>query len=179
MAEGGDLKALRNMIDEPDTILETTMLADLLLTEQPAALGKKGGLTTAERGQEYFARIALMRKSVRAAELPKKYPHRYLTARPETNPLGDTPSDGIKPHRSCVDNSRIVRLTPRILRVCFHHTIAICLEILLKFVVKALAIQKKTEPVLKNCPRLIRKKALFGLVEPWFNAGSRDGLEVF
>jgi hypothetical protein len=81
MAKRADLKALRNMIAEADTILSTTQpqgraerahellstavkLADHLLTEKPAAvLGAKGGKKTAERGPEYFAKIAAMRKT--------------------------------------------------------------------------------------------------------------------
>ena len=39
-------------------------LADYLLEENPAAkLGAKGGRKTAERGPEYFKRIASMRKT--------------------------------------------------------------------------------------------------------------------
>jgi hypothetical protein len=76
-----DLKALRNMIAEAQHILATTTLpearserayelltaavhlADNLLTVNPAAtLGKKGGKRTAERGPEYFRKIAAMRK---------------------------------------------------------------------------------------------------------------------
>jgi hypothetical protein len=82
MAKRADLKALRNMIAEADLILSTTTLpegraerahellgtavklADHLLTEKPAAvLGAKGGKKTAERGSEYFKRIAAMRKT--------------------------------------------------------------------------------------------------------------------
>jgi hypothetical protein len=81
MAKQADLKALRNMIAEAERILTTTTLpqgpaervrdllgtatklADHLLTEKPAAvLGAKGGKKTAERGSEYFKRIAAMRK---------------------------------------------------------------------------------------------------------------------
>ena len=81
MAKRADLKALRNMIAEAETILTTTTLpegraeracellgtavklADYLLTEKPAAvLGAKGGKKTAERGPEYFKKIASMRK---------------------------------------------------------------------------------------------------------------------
>ncbi len=83
-----DLKALRNMIAEAETILTTTLLqgraeratellgtavklADHLLSERPAALlGAKGGKKTAERGPEYFAKIAAMRKT-RAGGRPK------------------------------------------------------------------------------------------------------------
>ena len=76
-----DLRALRNMISEAETVLSTTKLpqgraerarelltasvalADELLKESPAAmLGAKGGKKTAERGPEYFRKIAGMRK---------------------------------------------------------------------------------------------------------------------
>lgn len=76
-----DLKALRNLISEAHTIISTTTLpegrserasellnaaihlADLLLETKPAAvLGKKGGEKTAERGPDYFRKIAAMRK---------------------------------------------------------------------------------------------------------------------
>lgn len=89
MAKRADLKALRNMIAEADTILTTTTLpqgraerarellstalklADHLLTEKPAAvLGAKGGRKTALRGPEYFKNIAAMRKT-RAGGRPK------------------------------------------------------------------------------------------------------------
>ena len=85
-----DLKALRNMIAEAETILTTTTLpqgraeralellgtalklADHLMTEKPAAvLGAKGGQKTAERGPEYFKRIAAMRKT-RGGGRPKR-----------------------------------------------------------------------------------------------------------
>lgn len=85
-----DLKALRNMIDEAKTILATTRLpegraerahelltsavalADVLLeTPLAAMLGSKGGAKTAERGPEYFKKIAAMRKT-RAGGRPKK-----------------------------------------------------------------------------------------------------------
>lgn len=77
-----DLKALRGMIAEAQSLLSTTTLpegrseraleilnaavklADSLLEVSPAAaLGKRGGLTTAKRGPEYYARIASMRKT--------------------------------------------------------------------------------------------------------------------
>jgi hypothetical protein len=83
-AKRSDLKALRNMIAEAETILSTTnlpqgraeracellgtavKLADHLLTEKPAAvLGAKGGKKTAERGPDYFRKIASMRKAHR------------------------------------------------------------------------------------------------------------------
>jgi hypothetical protein len=89
MAKKADLKALRSMISEAEMILTTTTLpqgraerarellgtavklADHLLTEKPAALlGAKGGKKTAERGPDYFKRIAGMRKT-RAGGRPK------------------------------------------------------------------------------------------------------------
>jgi hypothetical protein len=91
MARRSNLKALRSMIGETETILSTTTLpqgrverarellraslklADRLLTEKPAAvLGAKGGKKTAERGPEYFAKIAAMRKN-RGGGRPKKH----------------------------------------------------------------------------------------------------------
>ncbi len=85
-----DLKALRNLISEAHTIISTTPLpegrserasellsaaihlADDLLTINPAAqLGAKGGTKTAERGPDYYAKIASMRKT-RAGGRPKK-----------------------------------------------------------------------------------------------------------
>jgi len=75
-----DLKALRNMIAKAQKILSTTSpecrseracelltsavsLADHLLSVSPAAaLGKKGGLTTAQRGSDYFRQLAAKRK---------------------------------------------------------------------------------------------------------------------
>jgi hypothetical protein len=89
-----DLRALRSMIDEAHTILETTTLpqgraerarellstavklADALMEENPAAkMGAKGGKTTAkrmlERDPEYYKRIAAMRKT-RAGGRPRK-----------------------------------------------------------------------------------------------------------
>jgi hypothetical protein len=89
MPKRSDLKALRNMIAEAETILSATTLpqgraeragellqtslalADHLLTEKPAAvLGAKGGAKTAERGPDYFRKIAAMRKT-RAGGRPK------------------------------------------------------------------------------------------------------------
>ena len=76
-----DLGALRNLIAEAETILSTTKLpqgraeragelleaavklADELLKASPAAtLGAKGGKKTAERGPDYYRKIAGMRK---------------------------------------------------------------------------------------------------------------------
>jgi hypothetical protein len=78
-----DLKALRRMISEAHQILQTSpelpqgrtaralellgdsvVLADYLLTIEPAAvLGKMGGKATAKKGSEYFRQIAAMRKT--------------------------------------------------------------------------------------------------------------------
>ena len=85
-----DLRALRNMIAEANLILSTTelpqgrarrckelldaavKLTDHLLTIPPAvALGKKGGMKTAERGPDYFRKIAAMRKT-KAGGRPRK-----------------------------------------------------------------------------------------------------------
>ena len=85
-----DLQALRSMIGEAETILSTTKLpqgraqrarellsaaiklADELLTSSPAAtLGAKGGAKTAQRGSDYFRKIAGMRKK-RAGGRPRK-----------------------------------------------------------------------------------------------------------
>lgn len=85
-----DLEALRNLISEAELILSTTelpqgratrarellqaalKLADHLATTKPAAtLGKRGGKKTAERGPEYFKKIAGMRKT-RAGGRPRK-----------------------------------------------------------------------------------------------------------
>src|SRR5437868_12840668 len=86
MAKRADLKALRGMIDEAHTILETSSLpqgraerarellgtaiklADHLLEVNPAAaMGKKGGKTTAKlmtaKDPDYYKRIAAMRKT--------------------------------------------------------------------------------------------------------------------
>lgn len=84
-----DLRALRNLISEADLILSTTTLPegraqrcrellktaivladDLLVIPPAAALGKKGGLKTAQRGPDYFRRIAGMRKT-RAGGRPR------------------------------------------------------------------------------------------------------------
>jgi hypothetical protein len=90
MAKRTDLKALRRMIAEAEKILSTTTLpegrserarellgaavklADHLLTESPAAaLGAKGGQSTAKRGSEFYRKIAAMRKT-RAGGRPRK-----------------------------------------------------------------------------------------------------------
>ena len=86
-----DLKALRRMISEAHQILQTSpelpqgrtaralellgdsvVLADYLLTIEPAAvLAKMGGKATAKKGSEYFRQIAAMRKT-RAGGRPRK-----------------------------------------------------------------------------------------------------------
>jgi hypothetical protein len=91
MAKRQDLKALRRMIAEAHQLIQTSpelpeghttranellgdavVLADLLLTIEPAAvLGKMGGKATARRGPEYFRKIARMRKT-RAGGRPKQ-----------------------------------------------------------------------------------------------------------
>mgnify|MGYP001089396335 CR=1 FL=1 len=86
-----DLHALRNLISEADLILSTTTLPEgraersrellkvavaladhLLATPPAAALGRQGGLKTAQRGPEYFRRIAAMRKTHAGRRLPKR-----------------------------------------------------------------------------------------------------------
>ena len=86
-----DLKALRNLISQAETILATTKLpegraeralellraalalTDDLIAVNPAAnLGRKGGMKTAERGPEFYARIASLRKT-RAGGRPRKH----------------------------------------------------------------------------------------------------------
>ena len=85
-----DLRALRNMIDEANLLLVTTelpegrskracellgtalKLADHLLKESPAVtLGKLGGRKIAERGSDYFRKLAAKRKT-RAGGRPRK-----------------------------------------------------------------------------------------------------------
>ena len=85
-----DLKALRNLIAEAQSLLTTTnlpegrsqrthelltaavALADDLLQESPAAtLGAKGGKITAKRGPDYFRKIAAMRKEHKGGRPPK------------------------------------------------------------------------------------------------------------
>lgn len=90
MTKRNDLRALRNLIVEAQSLLSTTNLpegrsqrahelltaavhlADDLLEQSPAAaLGKKGGKTTAKRGPDYFRQIAAMRKEHKGGR-PKK-----------------------------------------------------------------------------------------------------------
>jgi len=84
-----DLTALRNLISEAHLTFETTTLPEgrserareilgaavkladeLLKTPPAAALGQKGGKKTAERGSDYFRKIAAMRK-MRAGGRPR------------------------------------------------------------------------------------------------------------
>ena len=91
MPKRQDLRALRNMIAEAKTLLDTSpelpqgrtqraqellgdavVLAEHLLTIEPAAvLGAKGGKVTAKKGSDYFRKIAAMRKT-RAGGRPTK-----------------------------------------------------------------------------------------------------------
>ena len=96
MANPSDLKALRNLIEQAQLIVSSNPIppggrerADELLRSalalsegllesnrtKPAAaiLGKRGGQRTAERGPEYFAKIAAMRKT-RSGGRPKNTP---------------------------------------------------------------------------------------------------------
>jgi hypothetical protein len=89
-----DLKAVRNLVSEAKTILDTTTLPegrsqraqellgaaielmDLLLAVKPAAvMGAKGGRSTAkkmvEKDPDYYKRIAAMRKT-KAGGRPRK-----------------------------------------------------------------------------------------------------------
>jgi hypothetical protein len=85
-----DLRALRNMIDEAHLLLATTelpegrlkrarellgtalKLTDHLLSESPAVtLGKLGGQKIAERGPDYFRKLAAKRKT-HAGGRPRK-----------------------------------------------------------------------------------------------------------
>src|SRR5689334_20693938 len=88
-----DLKALHRLINQADLVLATIQnphpsiasareslnaalaLSSDLAKRQPdaVALGAKGGKKTAERGPEYFAKIAAMRKT-RSGGRPKKEP---------------------------------------------------------------------------------------------------------
>jgi hypothetical protein len=90
MPKRNDLKSLRNLVAEAQSLLMTTnlpegrsqranelltaaiRLADDLLTESPAAtLGKKGGKITALRGSDYFRQIASKRKSFKGGRPAK------------------------------------------------------------------------------------------------------------
>jgi hypothetical protein len=86
-----DLQALRNLIDEAHLVLTTVgtangganaaakilssalALADdlIALPSSAASLGQRGGQKTAERGAEYFRKIAAKRKSHRGGR-PKQ-----------------------------------------------------------------------------------------------------------
>ena len=93
MAKPADIRALRNLVTEAESLLATTLLPEGRATRalellraaiplidavggteraKPAAvLGAKGGKVTAKRGPGYFAKIAAMRKT-RAGGRPKK-----------------------------------------------------------------------------------------------------------
>lgn len=90
MVKRNDLRSLRNLISEAQTLLMTTNLpegrsqranelltaaihlADDLLEESPAAtLGAKGGKATAKRGPDYFRQIAAKRKHFKGGRPPK------------------------------------------------------------------------------------------------------------
>jgi hypothetical protein len=85
-----DLHTLLNLIDEAQALVDSSGLPDdrskrlrevlssavslandLIETSPAAELGKKGGTKTAERGPEYFRKIASMRKT-KAGGRPRK-----------------------------------------------------------------------------------------------------------
>jgi hypothetical protein len=86
-----DLYALRNLIDEAYTVIITSdlpqgrakraakllesalALTDDLIAVPPAAvtLGQRGGKKTAEKGSEYFSKIAGMRKTKSGGRQPR------------------------------------------------------------------------------------------------------------
>lgn len=87
-----DLQAFQNLISEAHLIIKSTnlpqgrseracellsaaiKLADGLIETSPATtLGKRGGAKAAERGPDYYRKIAGMRKT-RAAGRPRKQP---------------------------------------------------------------------------------------------------------
>jgi len=68
--EATTLDQSRDLIAE--AIQRTERLAKAIATA-PVKRGRKGGLTTAERGPDYFRQIAAMRKT-RAGGRPKKQP---------------------------------------------------------------------------------------------------------
>ena len=91
MSKRNDLRALRNLIAEAQTLLTTTELpdgrsqrahelltaavhlADDLLEQNPAAtLGAKGGKETAKRGSDYFREIATKRKNFKGGRPSKE-----------------------------------------------------------------------------------------------------------
>jgi hypothetical protein len=90
MADNPELESLRNLVLIAQTIISSTKLPegrseratevlsaalalvdDLLKTPAAAALGKKGGIKTAERGPDYFREIAAKRKT-KGGGRPKK-----------------------------------------------------------------------------------------------------------
>jgi hypothetical protein len=92
-----ELRTLRKFISETDHILATTdlpqnrtarcrellsaalALADDLLTQAKmpaaAALGQKGGAVTAQKGSDYFRKLAARRKHHRGGRPPKEANH--------------------------------------------------------------------------------------------------------
>ena len=90
MSEPDDMKALYALIFEARTTIDAAKLPqgrsaravelltaaqalteNLIQTKPAAALGAKGGAKTAQRGPEYFAKIAAMRKT-KAGGRPRK-----------------------------------------------------------------------------------------------------------
>lgn len=91
MPKRNDLKSLRSLIAEAQSLLTTTelpedrsqrahelltaavALADDLLEQSPAAtLGAKGGKETAKRGSDYFRQLASKRKTRGGGRASKK-----------------------------------------------------------------------------------------------------------
>lgn len=89
--KNADLKALRAMLEEAHDIVRTVVLPDqrsrrlfeilsaalqlsdhLLETTPAAMLGAKGGKVTAQRGSDYFRKIAQMRKEHKGGRPSKK-----------------------------------------------------------------------------------------------------------
>lgn len=76
------LEALKNALDEDDrercralvasAVRRTEKLSEVIAA-RPVKLGRQGGLKTAERGPEYFKKIAAMRKT-RSGGRPRKSP---------------------------------------------------------------------------------------------------------
>jgi hypothetical protein len=90
MPKQNDLKSLRNLISEAQSLLATALLpegraqrahelltaavalADDLLEQSPAAmLGAKGGKQTAKKGSEFFREIAAKRKTFKGGRPSK------------------------------------------------------------------------------------------------------------
>ena len=92
MVDNPELDALHNLILEAHAIVSTSdlpegrsqratqvlngaiaLVNDLLRTPAAAALGKRGGTKTAERGPDYFKQIAGMRKTNGGGRPRKKH----------------------------------------------------------------------------------------------------------